>query len=79
MPQQSSHIEHHPIIGAPSHHAEERAVVVFDTATGRRIGHSPHVLVEQTSRRRNKDGSVTTTLKLTPRKQTAADDSDDAA
>ena len=71
---QSGHIEHHPIIGQPSQHAEERAVVVFDSKTGRRIGHSPHILIEQTSRRVNKDGSITTTLKLTPRRSTDASD-----
>lgn len=76
--QQSGHIEHHPIIGQPPKHAEERAVVVFDAATGRRIGHSPHVQVEQTSRKQNKDGTITTTLKFTPRKA-MSNDGDDAA
>ena len=42
-------------------------MVVFDAATGRKIGASPHVHVEQTSYK-NKDGVITTTLKITPLK-----------
>jgi hypothetical protein len=57
-------IEHVPVVGQPSTHAEERAILIFDTETGRKIGHSPHVKVEQTKYSK-RGGTITTTLKIT--------------
>lgn len=65
MPAQTSNIEHLPVVGQPSAHATERAIVVFDTETGRRIGHSPHCKVEQLEVDKT-DGVITTTLQITP-------------
>ena len=61
-------IHHVPVVGPPPEDAVERAIVVFDTKTGKRIGHSPHVRIEQVMHRKGKDGAITTTLKITPLK-----------
>jgi hypothetical protein len=58
------HIHHVPIVGRPPAEGEVRHTVIFDSKTGRKIGSSPHVHVEQTSYD-EVDGVVTTTLKFT--------------
>lgn len=59
-------VEHVPVV---RHHedlpAVERAIVVFDLDTGRRIGHSPHCTVEQVDYKKSR-GVITTTLKIKP-------------
>lgn len=67
MPDRSGHIEHHPVVGPPAENAEERAILVIDLATGRKIGASPHVKVEQVDVKKYR-GAITTTLKITPLK-----------
>lgn len=67
MPHRTAAVEHAPVVGQPSAHAEERVIVVLDAETGRRIGHSPHRNVEQVSREK-KRGVITTTLKIRPLK-----------
>lgn len=57
-------VHHVPVVGQPEAEGEVRALVVFDAQTGRRIGHSPHVNVEQT-RLKAVDGGFTMTLKIT--------------
>ena len=66
MPERKAVIEHVPVV---RHHADEsahnRTIIVFDTDTGRRIGHSPHCTVKQVSYEKV-GGTVTTTLEITP-------------
>ena len=59
------HVHHVPIVGRPPSDGEVRATVIFDATTGRKIGASPHVKVEQVTYD-EADGVVTTTLKITP-------------
>lgn len=71
MTERKAVVEHVQIV---RHHddqpAHTRLTIVLDADTGRRIGHSPTHTVEQTTRRRNKDGSITTTLKISPKGNT---------
>ena len=66
MAERKAVIEHVQVV---RHHAdlpaEHRAHVVFDTDTGRRIGHNPDCVVEQLSYEKA-DGVITTTLRITP-------------
>lgn len=65
MTSASGHVEHVPVIGQPSQQADERAIVIFDCETGRKIGASPHVKIEQVSVTKTR-GTITTTLKIRP-------------
>lgn len=56
---------HVPIVGPPPEPHEDRVTIVFDGKTGKRIGHSPHVNVEQVMHRTTGAG-IKTTLKITP-------------
>lgn len=64
MSQRKAIIEHVPVV---RHHedqpATERAIVIFDLETGRRIGHSPHCKIEQVDYKKHR-GTITTTLKI---------------
>lgn len=60
-------VHHVPVVGPPPEPHEDRVTIVLDAKTGRRIGHSPHVKVEQVLHRKTGDG-IKTTLKITPLK-----------
>jgi hypothetical protein len=41
------------------------AIIILEAETGRRVGHSPNYVVEQTKYTKDKNGTITTTLKIT--------------